>query len=960
MAKLTKLGWIFAGRTVPDHAETIKNSQVSARHIRMVQSGSEHNEFDGADDWRRGLLEDSAGVKALEDTRECFGGLEMKRSGEVCPTDEDIWSEDLEDIDIGGRVHHTRVVDSKLVYGGPAEAWMEGLLEDRNVNEKRSDVDQHQKGCQVNKKEEPDLPNYKRLKRWQNPAGNGKNLSNQDEWVQEYRDDWNIENEAVRRILCNCHSPKPITHEEKKAISIFHQDIRMEGQRYRVPLLWRNSDRPQNNFESAKRMFESYEKRLAGNGILRKEFFAALQDWIDRGYSKVVKVDPRAGFYLPTFMVVRLDKSTTKFRLIMNGAARFGKQSKSINDFLLTGPNLINGVFEVIAKYRRGRYTLSCDISQMFLNILTDINDHKYIQILVRRSPTDRWTVVQFNRHIFGLTQSPYVAIQTVLYYLHANRDKWPEVWSVFPERTVVDDFMFSTDAKEELFKLYSQIVPAFRTMGMDVHKWATNVTSLWKELPQKDRQKSLVLREEEDLQFCVDSDGTHVIKALGIVHDTATDVLQFFPPEVPDQEWTQRLFASFLGKIFDPLGLISPVMTTGKSIAQLMFRQGGTWDQEVSQEAKVAIEIWCRSLKYLPQLKIPRCLHNLKTRQLCEYLVCTDASSKAMAACVYQRELDFNGKCSSALVCSKQKMNPISKPESIPRVETEAANIGVKLACHLAKTYKLDLADFTFFTDSTTVLWYLRSRNALPIFTANRVCQILDYTELSQWNYINTKDNPADTPTRGMKPKQLEHNSLWWKGPSFFEIDRKLWPEQPRIFQTKEAEEQETSVREILNNLCFQTEALPKDFRIADEPLQKLVGRSRNIEKGIRIAAVVEGFIATMVRNNWRRGVQGPEINVGAMLETKREQLWSRLIRIDQEFTMPQLMKALRGKAKYQNVYLEYRPTIGRDGIVRCYGRLRNTPVYPKLTSHPDQLQRVLLLKFCSYKVQSLLVLYL
>ena len=874
-AKLTQLGWIFSGRTIPDREKRESlPEKAKVFHARLV---SRSDELKGCpDDWMEGPLE---------------------RKSEF--------------IDCN-LTHKERLVEHGMVY----------------ATTQQKIPDYH--GKQTVKTEH--------LRTEQAEGNKG--------WIQEMFKEWEIENVAVRRMLRNCHSPKPVTTKEKEAIERFHSRVRMENGRYSVPLLWKSDDRPENNFDIAKNMFERYEKRLAEDCVLREQYFRAIQDWLDKDYAYVTREDPRQGFYLPTFMVVRLDKSTTKYRLIMNGAAKFGKHKRSINDFLLTGPNFINGVFEVFAKYRRGKYTLSCDISQMFLNIMTTPEDHEYVQILMRRNASDPWMVIRCNRHIFGLTQSPYVAIQTVLYHLYQRRQDWPEVWNAFPEHAVVDDFMFSTDHKSKIQELYRQIVPAFQSMGMAVHKWATNNEELWKQMPKDVRQETLIVREEEDLTFCIDGDGTPIIKALGILHHTKSDTLQFYPPEKIKGRWTQRLFASFVGKIFDPLGLISPVMTMGRRISQLMFRQNKSWDDEVSKEAQEAIELWCKSLAELPKIQIPRCLYDGIPPEFIEYVVCTDASSKAMAACIYQRVWRGEGQWQSRLICSKLKMNPISKPESIPRVETEAANVGVKLACQLAKTYRLDMERFTFFTDSTTVLWYLRSRNDMPIFTANRVCQILDYTELDQWNYIYTKDNPADTPTRGMRPKKLRYCELWWKGPKFFEKNREDWPPQPGIFQTADAKAEEIPTRELLSNVCLLSHAEREEkFRISNEWLPMMVGRTSDIQRGVRVAAIVERFINRVL--NCKAGLGTGRCNISFTQQDRKrseEAIWTRIIKNDQRLTMPELIGALMGKGKYANAYLEYRPTLGSDGIIRCYGRLRNVPTYHKLTSDPNQLQRVLL----------------
>ena len=57
-------------------------------------------------------------------------------------------------------------------------------------------------------------------------------------------------------------------------------------------------------------------------------------------------------------------------------------------------------------------------------------------------------------------------------------------------------------------------------------------------------------------------------------------------------------------------------------------------------------------------------------------------------------------------------------------------------------------------------------------MFVSNRVQEIQDSTHRSQWRYVDTKQNPADEASRGMKTDELR-DSRWILGPEF------LWKEE-------------------------------------------------------------------------------------------------------------------------------------------------------------------------------------
>ena len=50
--------------------------------------------------------------------------------------------------------------------------------------------------------------------------------------------------------------------------------------------------------------------------------------------------------------------------------------------------------------------------------------------------------------------------------------------------------------------------------------------------------------------------------------------------------------------------------------------------------------------------------------------------------------------------------------------------------------------------------------------------------TEPSQWQHVQTGENPADLCTRGATPDELLENSLWWHGPRWLlSEDKAAWP---------------------------------------------------------------------------------------------------------------------------------------------------------------------------------------
>jgi len=93
------------------------------------------------------------------------------------------------------------------------------------------------------------------------------------------------------------------------------------------------------------------------------------------------------------------------------------------------------------------------------------------------------------------------------------------------------------------------------------------------------------------------------------------------------------------------------------------------------------------------------------------------------------------------------------------------------------------------------TVLRYINNdKKRFPVFVSIRVRLINDFSEKAQWKYIETKNNPADYASRGIKGKDLAKENLWLQGPEFLRTPEEDWPKQPTTEQDDDDDEMETS----------------------------------------------------------------------------------------------------------------------------------------------------------------------
>ena len=219
---------------------------------------------------------------------------------------------------------------------------------------------------------------------------------------------------------------------------------------------------------------------------------------------------------------------------------------------------------------------------------------------------------------------------------------------------------------------------------------------------------------------------------------------------EIPEHVVTKRKMCSILPSLYDPLGFIGPMILPGKLLLQDAARLKLAWDDKVPDEIEHKWFKWLDGLRSLIDLQIPRCvkLRDFDDDTCIELHHFADASLQAYGACSYIRCINKFGQIHTQLLFSKCRVAPI-KQRTIPRLELQAALLAAEL----------EIVGSYFWSDSEVVLSYIRNETTrFHVFVENRVSAIRQRSNPDDWQYVNTKDNPADLLTR---PKCLLAGNL-------------------------------------------------------------------------------------------------------------------------------------------------------------------------------------------------------
>ena len=597
------------------------------------------------------------------------------------------------------------------------------------------------------------------------------------------------------------------SQQDVEALRIMRESRKKVGKQYQVSVLWKPGEPDfENNFSMSKKRLESLERSYHfKDPALRAAFWQHIKDWEAKGYFKRV---PKELMHIlnqrsyPMFPVVRTDKTTTKIRPVLDGAAKF--KGKSINDACFKGPNVINNLPSVLTRFRKYKIALGGDVAEMFLQILNRPEDRQYQRILFRENPEDDIVMLEPQVHVFGNAGSPCIAIFTITEHAKENAHKYPRAAEAVQKSSIVDDIMDSVQTVEEAIQMYKDLKQLFDECGMNIRKFFSNHEEVLNAIPTEDRAKNIDIilgdKATADIPYTI-------VKALGMIWLSKPDIFTFCfdHPEIlrEDFKWTKREMLRVQHQIYDPLGLISPFLLLAKFILQSVWEKGFPWDDYVGDEISALWKIWLSYLKHLTTVSVPRCL--IPVAVGIQLHIFADASELAYGAVIYVVSGEEATRVSN-IVCANTRIVS-KKGVTIPRLELCAARLASQMA--LEVTNSLGIRERYFWTDSKNVLYWLTHHDKpRKLFVTNRVTKVLEMSKPTEWNWVPGPSNPADIASRGEVLPNLDQ--FWYQGPDFVKLDKDEWPPQPQsLVLTEDAEREDRIERQptkLTSLMCFKS----------------------------------------------------------------------------------------------------------------------------------------------------------
>lgn len=556
-----------------------------------------------------------------------------------------------------------------------------------------------------------------------------------------------------------------LSQEDLRFLSIMEEGVKIKADGYcEMPLPFKKArpNLPDNKVCAVHRL-RCLKRRFERDKKYQNDYANFMSQIIANGDAERVpeeEINKGSVWYIPHHGVYHPHKPG-KIRVVFDCSAKF--EGVSLNDYLLSGPELTNSLIGVLCHFRKGQVGIMCDIERMFHQFHVKTEDQDYLRFLwwddgnIQAQPS----IYRMRVHLFGAVSSPGCAKFGLKHVAAQGQGQYSETTIQFIERNFyVDDGLTSVATKDEAIRLVKEARQLCSSGNLRLHKFVSNNQDVLTSIPEDDctdsvRNRDMTLGE------------SHIERALGIKWCVVSDQFHF-RVIVDERPLSRRGVLSTVASIYDPLGFVAPFILVGKQILQEMCRDEIGWDEPLSEDLRPRWESWLLDLKNLSDIKIQRCYlpKDFKEVERYELHHFSDASVKGYGECSYLRAISISNQVYCSLVIGKARVTP-TKVTTVPRLELSAPVIAVRTSNLLKKELDVQAQEF-FWTDSRVVLGYINNdARRFHIFVANCIQRIPEGSNPDQWRYVTSEDNPADHSSRGLTVKGLI-TSNWFTGPDF------------------------------------------------------------------------------------------------------------------------------------------------------------------------------------------------
>lgn len=546
-------------------------------------------------------------------------------------------------------------------------------------------------------------------------------------------------------------------------IENFRKSIALKNGKYHVDIPWNRDilQRVPSNFYLAKVMAKKVSAR---NGQLDDKYFEVFQEQKNLNIIEELPIPdhPETCIWIPHRPVIRQDPyvANTKIRPVFNCSLRIGN-NPSLNDAGYPGKDLLNDLLGLVLYFRTNDYVLLADIAKAFLNIkLNKEADKNCFCFVVYYN--NKFYYYRYSTIIFGYLASPFILNYIVQH--HAQNCLSLTIKDILCNKFYVDNMVFTGNNINEIVQAGNGVSESLAGVGFNLREWNSNQSS--------------ILEHFDGSKILCDS------KILGYLFHPHNDTLSLKKQNLNIDCKTKRDVVSSVASIFDPIGILSPLLLEFKLYIRKLCELKYGWDQVIPENELNLYRKYCVRLnEVLNSNSLSVCRKVARSDQSASLMVFTDASKESYGFVIYCLQDNI-----SNLLFSKFKLTPVP-PKTLPSLELLAIYLAVQCTLNIITNgnFHIPIKNITFLTDSQVALsWVLVDKVVKKnIFVSNRLKDLSIFRQKLinmgvnlQFTYVPSEHNIADILTKPISvSKFCKQKDVWFKGPPWLTLPKGEWP---------------------------------------------------------------------------------------------------------------------------------------------------------------------------------------
>ena len=358
-----------------------------------------------------------------------------------------------------------------------------------------------------------------------------------------------------------------------------------------------------------------------------------------------------------------------KVRRGCNAAAKY--KGESLNDKLLTGPDLLQSLLGIFSRFREHQIALTADMGAIFLQAKVPPQECRVSRFLWRSRPEDKVGFSEYTRHVFGAKSSPTCANYALLQAGIHNEEGQQIAAKAIKRNFYMDNFSKPVATLEKTSQVYKNVRTTLKLGRFNFLKWSSHDELVTGNIPEGDRSEAKNKTVEAE---------PHTSSLPGLQWNVDDDTLKGCrgaDKENPNKI-TQQVVLSFVKWVFNPLGLFAPFTMGMRILLKIIWAKCGQhWDDKIENGDKHKFLDWVRELAELKYIPLKRCSFDKSYKKI-DLHSFSDGSLETICTVAHPRAEDEDG-VQLSFVIGKCRIGP-GKQQSIPQFELQAALYSVRL----------------------------------------------------------------------------------------------------------------------------------------------------------------------------------------------------------------------------------------------------------------------------------------